>query len=79
MGVPRALSSSHPCARSPGLLDGNGHLRAAAAAPVAAAFAAPTVRALGQGLRAEEPALGTCASVSGALGPWWGSPRRERG
>lgn len=54
----RGLSSSHPCARSPSLLHRDGHLCAAVAAPVATAFAASTVRALGQGLRAE-PALGT--------------------
>lgn len=42
-----------PCARSPSLLDGDGHLGAAAAAPVAAASASPTVRPLGQGLRAD--------------------------
>lgn len=42
-----------PCARSPGLLDGDGHLGAAAAVPVVAAPASPTVRPLGQGLRAD--------------------------
>lgn len=46
----RALSSQHLCSRSPGLLNGDGRLSAAAAAAaVTAARAAPTVRALGSG------------------------------
>ncbi|XP_034526430.1 kremen protein 2 isoform X2 [Ailuropoda melanoleuca] len=40
-----------PCARSPGLLDGDRHLGAAAAAPVAAAPASPTELSAGSGKR----------------------------
>lgn len=49
----QAPCSPLSCARSPGLLDGDGRLGAATAGAVAAAPAARTVRALGRGLRAE--------------------------
>lgn len=61
-----------PCARSPGLPDGRGRLRAAAAAAVAAAPAAPTVRPPGQGLRADASLRGRGAGKLGAPGgPGW--------
>lgn len=49
----QAPCSPPSCARSPGLLVGDGRLGAAPAGAVAAAPAARTVRALGRGLRAE--------------------------
>ncbi|XP_026973490.1 kremen protein 2 isoform X2 [Orcinus orca] len=67
-----ALSSPHSCARSPGLLDGDGRLSAAAAAAVPAAPAARTVRALGQDLRADlAGSLTPHPGAPGRGGPWW--------
>lgn len=74
----QALSSPHSCARSPGLLVGDGCLSAAAAAAVAVAPAARPVRALGQGLRADPAGcltLRSSASGRGAPGGKLGPTR----
>ena len=63
-----APCSPPSCARSPGLLDGDGRLGAATAGAVAAAPAARTVRALGRDLRAE-PA-GSLSPRPCAPGAW---------